>query len=110
MVHASNANMFTYPLVKSASKAQIGVETKSRETEWGHKERDCLLAYSEVRREMIKEYAPSLDKIEVERIAINTRGLMWNDIIKGVHRYVASKESPKLIEHPTNTCDPYTGN
>jgi len=44
MVHAT-ANMFFYPYVKQISKKQKEVETRDRQRQWGHKERDCLLAY-----------------------------------------------------------------
>lgn len=110
MMHGSVASMFFYPYVKSVSKKQIEAETKDREEEWGHKKRDCLLAYSKERRKIITEYAPSLSESETERMVTNTRGLMRDDILKCVDRYVERKEFPKLIEHPTNTCDPYTGN
>lgn len=109
-MHVSGANMFFYPYVKSVSKKQNEVETKGREEEWGHKKRDCLLAYSEARRRIIRDYCPSLGESKIERMVINTRGLTRDDILRCIDRYVERKEFPDLIEHPTNTCDPYTGN
>lgn len=45
-----------------------------------------------------------------EQLARATRGLIQEDIIKIVNRYLQDNEHPRPIEHPTNTCDPYTGN
>lgn len=110
MIHSSGANMFFYPYVKSVSKKQIEVETRDRAEGWGHKKRDCLSAYLKERAKIIREFTSNLNEDEIKRMAINTRGLMGDDILECIQRYVESKEFPKLIEHPTNTCDPYTGN
>ena len=110
MMHACGGSMFFYPAVKSMIKKQIEFETRDRENEWGHKKRDSLLSYLNERRKIIKEYCPSLNESEIERMAASTRGLIRGDIMKCVDRYLVSKEFPKTIEHPTNTCDPYTGN
>lgn len=110
MVHASGANMFFYPYVKSVTKKQIEVEGSDRRKQWGHKERDCLLAYSKERKRIIAQYAPSLSDDEIEQLANVTRGLMGGDIIRAADRYVQNNQLPRPIEHPTNTCDPYTGN
>lgn len=59
---------------------------------------------------MIREHFPNLSDDEIKQLAINTRGLMKDDILKSVEQYIKNGETPKLIEHPTNTCDPYTGN
>ena len=110
MIHAAGANMFHYPTVKRISRKQIEVERIDRQKQWGHKERDCLLAYLEERKKIIAGYASSLNNDEMEQLAMLTRGLMREDIIKVVDRYVQNNELPRLIEHPTNTCDPHTGN
>lgn len=110
MVHATDANMFFYPYAKSVSKQQKEVETRDRQRQWGWKERDCLSAYQNERKKIITSYMPNLNDDEIECLAKVTRGLMHNDILKAVDGYVHSRELPTLIEHPTNTCDPYTGN
>lgn len=110
MIHSSGANMFVYPIVKSESKRQREVEIRGREEKWGHKKRDCLSAYLKEREKIIRACAPDLNDDEIKQMAINTRGLIRDDIIKCVGQYIESKEFPQLIEHPTNTCDPYTGN
>ena len=111
MIHGSGANIYFYPIVKSLLQKQRHIETKDREMEWGHKKRDSLLAYSTIREKIIKECSSGrLNDSEIKQMVINTRGLMRNEILSCVERYVESKEFPKLIEHATNTCDPYTGN
>ena len=110
MLHSTGANMFSYPYTKFISKKQIAAETKDRESERGQRNRDCLLAYSKVRGQIIRDYASNLNDDEIKQLVTNTRGLMQEDVIKCVAQYTDSKQFPKLIEHPTNTCDPYTGN
>ena len=110
MMHASGANIFFYPYVKSVQKKQKEIETRDREEEWGHKQRDCTLAYLGERKKIIMEYSPSLSENEIAMLASNSRGLIKDDILKFVDRYIECGESSKLIEHPTNTCDPHTGN
>lgn len=110
MIHSSGANIFSYPYVKSVSKKQREVEISDREAEWGHKKRDCLRAYLKERAKIIRECTSNLNEDEIKQMAINTRGLMRDAIVQCMEQYNKSKEFPKLIEHPTNTCDPYTGN
>jgi len=103
MMHCTNANMFWYPHLKAVSKQHIKVETKSAEEE------DHLSAYHTERMKIISEYAQNLDEDVVNQLSINTRGLVQHDIVKAVDQYLETGELPKLIEHPTNTCNPYTG-
>lgn len=110
MVHASGANMFFYPDSRSLSTKQKEVENRDRQREWGHKERDCLLAYQNERKKIIRFYMPNLGDDEIGHLAKATRGLIHEGIVKAVDGYVHSKKLPSLIEHPTNTCDPHTGN
>lgn len=103
MMHCTNANAFWYPHLKAVSKQHIKVETKSAEEE------EHLSAYHTERMKIIGEYAPSLDKDLVDQLATRTRGRALCDIVKEVNEYLENGELPKLIEHPTNTCNPYTG-
>ena len=48
--------------------------------------------------------------MELDLLARRTRGLRQLDIIERVEHYVRSGELPKELAHPTNTCDPFTGN
>lgn len=109
MVQTSGANMFFYPCVKRLSRTQINVEIRGRSWQFGTDERACLLAYFGERQRIIAQYNRNLNENEVERLAKATRGLRREDIIKAVGHYIHDKEMPATIEHPTNTCNPYTG-
>jgi len=85
-------------------------EYQDRKRKWGQKERDHVEAFFTLRCKIISEHAPSLPDSEVSRLATATRGLIQDEIRACVDRYLESAELPKAPEHPTNTCDPYTGN
>jgi ribosomal protein L11 methylase PrmA len=114
IVMSSGANTFNPGIRKAEMEKQLDVEYKNREKIWGHKERDCLRAYLEVRREMILKHLHKLNKelakSEVDRLARDTRGLIEGDIEKCIDEYLKTGKFPKAPSHPTNTCDPYTGN
>jgi len=110
VVLASGANNFN-PLIRNKSiKKQLEVEFEGREKKWGHKKRDCLRPYLKVREEIILKYSSNLTKEEVKQLAKLTRGLIESDIIKHVDKYLEIGEFPVEPGHPTNTCDPHTGN
>jgi hypothetical protein len=110
VVMSSGANPFNPLIRKSIMKKQLEIEYKDREKEWGHKERDCLRAYLKVREEIILNYAPVITKKEAEHLARATRGMIDGDIRKCVDEYLKGGTFPPDLSHPTNTCDPYTGN
>jgi 2-polyprenyl-3-methyl-5-hydroxy-6-metoxy-1,4-benzoquinol methylase len=110
MVHVTSANMFFFPNMKLTMEQQIEVETQDRDKKWGHRENDCLLSWIAERRRIIADYAPRLRNDEVIQLASITRGLAREDIIRAIDLYLGRNELPKPIEHPTNTCDPHTGN
>ena len=110
MMLCSGANILNYPIVKSEILAQIKAENEGIEEKWGHKKRDTLMAYAQVRAQIIREYAPKLIDDEADELAARTRGLMRGHILNCVDAYIDVGDFPVKIEHPTNTCDPYTGN
>lgn len=91
-------------------KAQKYCEYQDRIVEFGHKKIDTNKSYLSSRKEIIKNYNDRLQDTEIEILAKNTRGLIEKDIIASVDKYLATQEIPPILEHPTNTCDPYTGN
>jgi 2-polyprenyl-3-methyl-5-hydroxy-6-metoxy-1,4-benzoquinol methylase len=107
---SSGANSLNFFKRKALMKKQFEVENENREEKYGHKKRDCLKAYLIVREEMIASYRKDLTKKEVKRLASVTRGMMRSDIYQCVDKYLKTKQFPLEPEHPTNTCDPYTGN
>ena len=110
VVMASRANPHN-PLVKRKIVRQhLRAEFEDRIKEQGHKERDSSEAYFEIRKQIISNYAPSLSNREVERLSKATRGLIEPEIGKCVEEYLRTGKIPRQPNHPTNTCDPYTGN
>jgi hypothetical protein len=95
-------------------REQLETEYKDRENTWGHKERDCLRAYLSVRTEMVLKHSERLNikftEDEIEQLARNTRGMIETEIRKCVDEYLKTGKLPTPMSHPTNTCDPYTGN
>lgn len=111
---ATEANALN-PLIKRKMVAlQKEVENRDREKTWGHKERDCLKAYKNVRREMIIDYCSShtihLTSNILEILVENSRGMIREDIFRCLDKYHKTGYLPPKPSHPTNTCDPYTGN
>lgn len=110
IVMASGANphnpMIRYMLTRHQKRAEF----ENRKARWGHKQRDTLESYLSIRRHVVAEAAPSLSEAEVEKVARLTRGLMVEEIRAQAQEYVATGELAYAPAHPTNTCDPYTGN
>ena len=110
VVFGSGANIKNPLYVRGLRKFQLDCEYKEREKKWGHKERDSLKSYLEIRKEIINKYNSSLTSQEVETIAKLTRGLMKHDIEKCLDEFKTTGRISYKPDHPTNTCDPNTGN
>jgi hypothetical protein len=110
MVHASGANARNPLLRRRIQKRQWQFEYQDREKVPGWKERDCLKSYLEVRREIIAQHAPLLTESVARKLAAITRGLRKEDIEKVVDEYLIEGDTAYRPDHPTNTCDPHTGN
>lgn len=114
LVMASSANVFNPVLKKKFTKMHYEAEYMNRTDTWGRKERDCLKAYRDVRREIILNFARGMEKTlnngEAEQLVRRTRGLAEKDIVKIAETYFEKGVLPPDPAHPTNTCDPFTGN
>jgi 2-polyprenyl-3-methyl-5-hydroxy-6-metoxy-1,4-benzoquinol methylase len=110
VVLASSANAHNPRIVRKVREMQLAHEYADREKVWGHKERDSLRSYLSIRMEIISAYDPSLLPDVVERLAKATRGLKREDIIACVKEFQMKGNISYLVNHPTNTCDPNTGN
>jgi hypothetical protein len=110
VVFASSANSHNPIINRQRMKAQRGIELKDRPKEWGHKERDALQSYFSIRKGIISAYAPHLSPDEIEKLAQVTRGLIKKDIEKAVDDYCTGETLTCSPDHPSNTCDPLTGN
>lgn len=110
IVMGSAANGANPRIARSLARHHRLVEHEDRAPEWGHKERDSPRAYRALRREIIHQAAPSLDAGTIELLADRTRGLADGDIRAAVGEFMADGRVPPAPDHPTNTCDPATGN
>jgi 2-polyprenyl-3-methyl-5-hydroxy-6-metoxy-1,4-benzoquinol methylase len=110
ILYASGANINNPRYVRSVKKKQIVAEYEAKDKKRGYKERDTFQAFLDVRRDMISAYAPDLSTGVVEQLARSTRGLIQRDIERCVDEFRQRGSLSYHIDHPTNTCDPYTGN
>ena len=109
LVYASGANTAFPVYVRSVRKQQIRREFGNRAKERGGKESDHPQGYLGLRKNLISEYATELDLKAVEQLAHSTRGLIRQDIEKCVDEFRLHGKITYHIDHPTNTCHPYTG-
>jgi hypothetical protein len=61
------------------------------------------------RKKIIKNRFSELNETETDFLAEKTRGLIKADIEQVITDYLKTGEIKYKIDHPTNTCDPYTG-
>jgi 2-polyprenyl-3-methyl-5-hydroxy-6-metoxy-1,4-benzoquinol methylase len=107
---ASAANELN-PIIKNKLRKQhIYFENNDREYKFGRKPTDETRALIKVRKEIISEINSDLNIKDIEQLAKLTRGLLVNDIKQAVTNFVNNGDLPIKPLHPTNTCDPYTGN
>lgn len=85
-------------------------EYKGKKAQWGQKQRDAILPYLLIRKNILKDEFPGLSDPELAKLAALTRGMMKEDIILAGKKFLETKQLPKQPAHPTNTCDPFTGN
>lgn len=108
------ANPLNPSVAARLKKIQVRLETTDREPEWWHKGRDSLMSYVSLRRKIIHDYLESQGKRasqqQITQMAQNTRGLIEKDIKIAVDRFLQTGEILPPPTHPTNTCDPLTGN
>ena len=110
IVFGSGANGASPILKRRYTKAQIHCGTQTREATWGRKKRDSLKAYIDIRKDIIKQKAPQLDTRTIYELAIKTRGRIKQDIEWHVEEFLERGKISYKPDHPTNTCDPITGN
>lgn len=110
MIFGSGANIRNPFYVSHVKKIQEDVEFKNRENYSGHKERDSLESYFELRKKIISNYRSDLSSDALDLLASKTRGLIKADIEDLVESYTKTNRISYEPNHPTNTCDPLTGN
>ncbi len=107
---STGANPLRHRTKKALSKVAVEAEHNNREKKWGHKERDSLQSYFSIREKIILDESPRLNDDQVKMLAKKTRGMRDQDIRRVVCQYAESGVVPGDPKHPTNTCDPHTGN
>lgn len=111
MVHYTGANMYNAIINRRLKKQHRMVEHKGVEKKYGHKELDTIRPFFQIRKEIIKENFPQISKADLENYAKKTRGFNKKDIITSITKKIADPSFKiKSVTHPTNTCDPFTGN
>ncbi len=106
--HANIRNPITSRFLMNKQRE---IENVSRPPKSGHKERDTLQSYIEIRKKILGEaLTMPITEEALSTLARLTRGQNNEDIRKSAAVYEASRQWPTLPEHPTNTCDPLTGN
>lgn len=107
MTSANPGNPFINNRLK---KLQVNAEFNGFNTGVGWKKTDLSTSFLEERKKIIKNKFPSLDQQQLQLLAKKTRGQRKEDILKTVESYIETTQINYKINHPTNTCDPYTGN
>lgn len=114
VVMASGANASNPYIRRIEMRTQKKDEYQQKEAKYGHKNRDSIEAFLILRRTIILEHLSAIHKKlsekEIVLLSKNTRGLIKSDIMQQVDNYIRTGELPPLLPHPTNTCDPLTGN
>ena len=110
LVFTTAANPENPFITNRLMKLHRKVELKGILKDEGWKEIDLSTAYFEERKKIIANYNDELTSSAVEYLAKMTRGLRKEDILMLIDQYTNAGEINYEIDHPTNTCDPYTGN
>jgi hypothetical protein len=107
ITHANGRNPFINRRLKNM---QIKAELHDRKREEGWKEIDLHTSFLNERKKIIAQHFSQLTEDDINKLATLTRGLKENDMKDEVSYYITHGEMKYNIAHPTNTCDPYTGN
>jgi 2-polyprenyl-3-methyl-5-hydroxy-6-metoxy-1,4-benzoquinol methylase len=107
MTSANASNPFVRRKLK---KIQLRDEYLGNAKTFGWKERDEVKPFLLARKEIIISFAPEINDDDANKLASTTRGLIKDDIENSVTEFFTNGYLPILPSHPTNTCDPYTGN
>jgi len=107
---ASGANELNPRIKKKLRQQHIYFENNDRDFKVGKKPTDETRALIEVRKKIISEINQDLNLKEIGQLADLTRGMMVDTIKQAVTNYIKTGNLPDKPLHPTNTCDPYTGN
>ena len=107
---ASGANGLNPRIRKKLMRQHLYFEHNNRDYKFGRKPTDETRALVKVREEIISKLNLDLTHEEIQKLVELTRGMMLDGIQDAAKKYTQTGKLPKKPSHPTNTCDPYTGN
>jgi 2-polyprenyl-3-methyl-5-hydroxy-6-metoxy-1,4-benzoquinol methylase len=107
---ASGANELNPRIKKRLRQQHIHFENNDREFKAEKKPTDETRSLIEVRKIIISELNLDLNLEEIDQLVELTRGMMVDKIKQAATNYINTGNLPDKPLHPTNTCDPYTGN
>ena len=107
---STSANPMNPVVRRRHHRQHLQWEFQDRPKPAGDGERDSWRAYYTLRREIIQGIDPALTAAELDSLASATRGLVKDEIEKCVVEFRKTCRIAVFPEHPTNTCDPFTGN
>ncbi|WP_439130958.1 methyltransferase domain-containing protein [Polaribacter sp.] len=107
MTSANSSNPYiNYKLKKIHRQAEFMGSKRKK----GWKERDSNLPFLKIREKIISENFKNINTEKINLLAKNTRGLFGEDILQEVAYQLKTSDFRSIEKHPTNTCDPLTGN
>ncbi|MCO5253451.1 MAG: class I SAM-dependent methyltransferase [Bacteroidetes bacterium] len=110
-VHVTGANPYNSIIRKRLMALQIRNENEFHAPPKGAKQMDDYRAYKNIRKIYIQErFGTQLTENEINELVSLTRGRNFDDLQTLLETYLQTKIYPQSISHPTNTCDPNTGN
>lgn len=110
LLFMTNANALNPIIARRLKKLQIKAENEGLTKTKGWKEIDESTSFLALRKNIISSKFPELHGEVIELLSAKTRGLRKEDIEKVIKDYIETGKIVYRIDHPTNTCDPYTGN
>lgn len=110
IVFMTSANCSNPIVHRKLKKIHHKAEFVGSKKQKGWKERDAILPFFEIRKKIIAENFQNLEDQKIERLATITRGLFGQDILQYAQDALTTNTFKDSISHPTNTCDPFTGN
>ena len=110
LVFMTSANAKNPYINYKLKKLQIQAEFQGMDKTIGWKASDLNSSFLEARKTIIRTKFSELKDDKIEKLSRKTRGLRKDDIEKVVKDYIKNNRIDYHIAHPTNTCDPHTGN
>ena len=110
MAHNTSANIYNILLKSYFNKIHLKAEFEIIRETSKIKSGESETGYLEARKRIIANNFPLLSTEMVGNLATRTRGLNRNDIIKATNAAINEGVELPAILHPTNTCEPETGN